>query len=129
MANLLRAVSQKHEEGLVTSPKPKKQRYAVPLMNIAHSVSGRFSAVKVGDMLEQRRTDLLLSKELVLALLEGRHRRSCIQKLADSCEPGAERASQPIRMNRIKAPGIQPLTNHEILKLDRSVNIMGGLML
>lgn len=57
-------------------------------MTVASSGFGRFGALEVSNVLEQRGTDVFLKMELSLAIVDGRHRRSITQKLADSGERG-----------------------------------------
>lgn len=45
MTDLLRVVSQKHDDGLMEFLKSNKQQYEVGLMTIASPVSGHFGAV------------------------------------------------------------------------------------
>lgn len=80
-------------------------------------------------MVRQQRTDLLFEKDFALGTVDGRHSRSCTQKLADFCEPEREWDSQHTRMTLVKVPGFQPLTDHELLQLTRFAMVMTGLVL
>lgn len=98
-------------------------------MTVTKFVSDRFGAVEVEDMLEQQEPDLFLKEEIALAIIDGRHRRFCARKLADSGKQGTEWASQPTRLTLMKAAGSQVFTDQEVLKLSRSPNIMRELVL
>lgn len=65
----------------------------------------------------------------MLAIADGRHIHPCSQKLADSVEPRTEWALQSNRVNLIGAPGSQPPTGHELLKVSRLANVMMGLVM
>lgn len=71
----------------MVSLESSKQQYAGGLMMVGTPVPGHFDEVKVNDMPEHQETDQLLEKEFALDIVDGRHRRSCIQLLADSAEP------------------------------------------
>lgn len=101
-----------------------KYQSGAGLMTFANPDSGRCDAVKVHDMLEQQGIHSLLRKEFAPAIVNGCHRRSCTEKLAESGEPGTKWASKPIRMTLIKTSASQLLTNHELLKLGRSADAM-----
>lgn len=90
--------------------------------------SGQFSAVKADDMFEQRRTNSFL-KKIALAMVEARYRRSFAQKLAEFAESGTKWASQPIGRSVSEEPSLQPLTDHEVLKVIRATNFKTRLML
>lgn len=86
-------------------------------MTVRNPISERLGAVKADVKLEQREMDFVRRKESALDIVEGRHRRLCIQELADSGKQGAERASGPIWMTAIEAPGFPLVTHRELLKL------------
>lgn len=90
-----------------------KYQYAVGAMDVANPVSGLFGAVKVGNMLEQRGTDVILEKEFALATVNGRRRRSCSQGLSNCGELGAEWTLQLLWMTSIETPCSLLLTDHE----------------
>lgn len=72
------------------SVQSKKYQYSVGLTTVANFFSARFGAAKVDDMLVQQKGDVFFKKEFALATVDGRSRRSCTRKLADSAEPGSE---------------------------------------
>lgn len=51
---------------MIESPSSSKYQYSVAPVTGVHAVPGRFDAVKVDNMLEQPRSDLLLEKKLRL---------------------------------------------------------------
>lgn len=59
MTSLLRAVLLKHEEELSFYLKSNKYQYCVSTMTLENPVSGGLSAVRVDDVLEQLKTDLV----------------------------------------------------------------------
>lgn len=69
---------------MTESLKSSKDQYGSGLVIVADTLSRRFSAAKVDDMLKQQRMNLLVRKEFALAILEGRQRRLSIPKPADS---------------------------------------------
>lgn len=111
------------------SVKSIKYQYEVGHKTTANLVSGRFGAFKVEEMLQQQRTDFYFTEEITFAIIDGRPRCSCIQKLADSGEPGTKWPSQLIGMTLIEAPGFQSLTDHELLRLSPSRSLMTELVL
>lgn len=86
--NSLRTVSQKQDDELIESLTSNKYQYVFGLMTVGNPVFGGSSAVKVEDVFEHRGMDVFLKKEFVLAIVGGPHRRSYIQNLAHSGEPG-----------------------------------------
>lgn len=117
MTSPLGAVSQNHEEKLIESLEPNKSRYALGSKAAANPVSKRSGAVKVRKMLEQQKADWFFLKEFALAIVDGSHRCSCFQKLADFGELATERASQLTRMTLTAALGSHSLTSQELLEL------------
>lgn len=90
-------------------------------MTFANSDFGRFVAVEVKDLLKQRGTDLLLKESIRARYAQWSPPTLLYSKLADFGEPGAEWASQPIRMTRIKARGSQLFSDHELLTQAQSI--------
>lgn len=80
-------------------------------------------------MLEHLGKEGFLKKKFSLAVWEGLHLRSCIQKLAMSRQPGTKWAPQPIPMTLIRAPESEVLTDYEIIKLTSFANVFSGLVL
>lgn len=99
-------------------------QYLVGLMTFANPVSGPLGVFIIDEMLEQRMAELFEKEDLSPAIVDGRHRRSCLEKLAESGEPGTECASQPTCMTLIKAPGSEVVTVHNLLKLSWSANVL-----
>lgn len=80
-------------------------------------------------MLEQRGTDLFLTKELALAVVEGQYNCSFIQKFPDSGKPGASSAAQLAVMTLIKAPDFQFAIGYELRKLRPAINVVKRVVL
>lgn len=125
----LRADSRKHAEKFMKSLKTDTYQQSPDLMTLASHVSGRFKSMKLAHMLEWRGKDRFLRSNFSLVISDGRHRCSCIRKLADSGEAGNKWALQPIRVTLIKFPGSEILTDHEVLSLSRSTNVICELVL
>lgn len=128
MTSRLRAFFQKNEDERRELLKSNKYQHGVGLMTAAKPISERFSAVRVHDMLQQQKRDLFLERELALAIFDGRQCRSCTQKLADSSEPGTKWASKLVWMTFTEALGSLPLTDHKLLKLSGTRNVMTELL-
>lgn len=129
MKNPLHAAWQKHEHKMMESLKSNKYQYGVGTMTVAAPVPGRFSAVKVDDKLDHKRTHLFLKINFSLATVDDRQRSFCIQKLVDFASLGLKSASQLTGMTHIRAPGSQPLTTYELLRLSQSANVITRLVL
>lgn len=98
-------------------------------MTVAVPAPVKLSAVTVHSMLEQLEKDRFLKTNFSLTIVDGPHRPFCIRKLAASEQPGTEWALRPVRMTLIAAPGSEILTDHVLLKLSSSVNVLSGLVL
>lgn len=59
-------------------------------MTVASRSSEKLGAVNVGSMFEHLRKERFLKSKFSLAVLDGRLRRSCIEELATSVQPGDE---------------------------------------
>lgn len=105
MTTLLHAFSQKHAEELMKSPKSIKYQCGVSLMSVGSSVHGRLGAVEIHSVLGEQRTHFFINIVFALAIVDGRHRHFCTQKLRDSGQPGTECALWPILMTLIEALG------------------------
>lgn len=81
-------------------------------MTVIISASERLGTVDVEGMLEHCGKDRFNKDTFLLATVHNRRRRSCIQKLATSGQPGAERASKPIRTKPIRASDFEVFTEH-----------------
>lgn len=125
----LRGVTRNHAKQLMQSLRTNKYQYSAGLMTVASHVSDRFNSMKLANMLELRERDRFLRSNFSLDIVYCCHLCSCIRKLADSREPGTEWALEPIRFTVIKAPGSEILTDHELLKLTRSINVIFELFL
>lgn len=62
VTNPIRVVLQKPESEFTESVKASEYQYSVFLMTVVNPVADGFSAVEVGDLLEQRRADSFLKK-------------------------------------------------------------------
>lgn len=98
-------------------------------MPAASPASGTVGSVIAVSMLERRESELFLKKNCSLATVSGRHRRSCLRKLATSKPPGTDYASRPIPTIFITVPSSEALKDSELLRLSSFVNMLSGLVL
>lgn len=82
VAVLLHAVLKKHEDEFTEFLESSKYQSDVGLITLASPISERSGAVEVNDVPEQQNTYLLPKKEFELAIVVGRHRRSCTRNLS-----------------------------------------------
>lgn len=73
-------------------------------MKRASPSSGKFGAVHVDSMLARREKKRFLKDSYPLPVLDGFHRRSCIQKIATAEQLGTQWPSEPISMTLITVP-------------------------
>lgn len=125
----LRAVLQKHENDLLKSLRVYQYQYGHGLMTVASPSSGTFGAVNVETTIENRWKERFLKEKFLLAVVNGPHRRSCIQKLATSTQPGLKRAPQPNRMTLITSAESEVLTDLELNQLISSFSMLSRIVL
>lgn len=85
----LSTVFQRHKDEWKKSPKANKYLCDVSPLAAAISVWRRLVQSKSLDTIGKQETDLLLRK-FALAVVDSRHRYSCIQKFTDFCEQVTE---------------------------------------
>lgn len=123
------AFLQAHNDDLLETLRANRYQYGAGLMTEASRLFEKFGAVTIDNMLERHSKERFLSDGLLFLVVDGRHRRACIPKLARFGQLGTGCASQSIRMRRIRAPWSDVLLYNKLIKPSSSGNMLFGVVL
>lgn len=127
--NQFHPLSLKHEYDLLEFLQVSKYQHGARLVTVASPSSGKFGAVSVDSMREHLENERFLKDNILLAVVDGLHPRSCIQNLTISGHLSTEWAPHPIRMAVIRVPESEVFTDHERINLSNSASMFSGLVL
>lgn len=117
-------VSQKHRGELMDSLRAKKYKCGTRLRIVGKPACVMFDAVNFDSLLEHHGEEGFPKDSFSLAVVDGRLSFSWIQMLFSPGQPGIECDLQPNRTTLIRALQFEVSTDHELIKLSISADML-----